>query len=100
SAAGSWPFPQCSSWPAGSRRAPWSASEQLAEEALLLQGGEAQRTVLPKQAGDGVLVGLAGLGRGFQDHRLALVGGVEHVGRLGDHADRLQAEYFLDVGDA
>src|SRR3546814_11461369 len=46
-----------------------------------------------------VVVGLAGRRFHVQDHRLALVGGVEHVAGFGDHADRLQAEYFLDVLD-
>ena len=56
-------------------------------------------TVLAQQARDRVVVGLAGVGFGVQDHRLALVGGVEHVAGFRDHADRLQAEDFLDVAD-
>src|SRR3989339_421695 len=83
-----------------SNRPMYLPSEDLAEEALLLGLCEAHRAGVAQQARHGVVVGLRGIGLGVQDDRLALVGRVEHVARLRNHADALEAEDLLDVADA
>ncbi len=78
--------------------APPSTAEQALEQAWFLIVGEAHRLVFAEEARHHVLIGLGHVAAGEVNGRRALVGGLQHRFALRNHADELDAQNVLDVG--